>query len=104
MDRRKQHISPLAPVWVFSLLVALPDTLSQVGNWIEQRRTAISGSGAVRIILTLGFTGTLPDWLGWLSGLQEQLQPVLEKAFFLTRWPDGNPSVSIPVKCCGRVL
>ena len=84
----------------FPLLVAFPGTLIQVGNWIEQRRTAISGSGAVRIILMLGFTGTLTGLVGVGSqAYQEQLQPVFEKAFFLTRWPVGNPSVSIPVKC-----
>ena len=64
----------------FPLLVALPDTLSQVGNWIEQRRTAISGSGAVRIILMLGFTDTLTGLVGVSSqAYQEQLQPVFGK-------------------------
>lgn len=76
----------------FPLLVALPDTLSQVGNWIEQRRTAISGSSAVRIILALGFTGTLTGLVGVGSqAYQEQLQPVFGKGVLSNKMAGWKP-------------
>ncbi|MEC7892920.1 MAG: glycosyltransferase family 39 protein [Pseudomonadota bacterium] len=64
----------------FPLLVAFPDTLIQVGNWIEQRRTVISANGAIRMMLALGFAGTLTGLTGVGSqAFQEQLQPIFGK-------------------------
>ena len=76
----------------FPLLVALPDTLVQVGNWIEERRAAISASGAVRFILALGFTGTLIGFVGVGSqAYQEQLQPVLGKGVLSNKMAGWKP-------------
>lgn len=76
----------------FPLLVALPDTLIQIGNWIEQRRTAISANGAVRIILALGFAGTLTGLIGVGSqAYQEQLQPVLGKGVLSSKMAGWKP-------------
>ena len=92
MDRRKQHISPLAPVWVFSPAGRITGHPQPVGNWFEQRRTAISGSSAVRIILTLGFAGTLTGLVGVGSqAYQEQLQPVLGKGVLSNKMAGWNP-------------
>ena len=76
----------------FPLLVALPDTLIQIGNWIEQRRIAISANGAVRIILALGFAGTLTGLIGVGSqAYQEQLQPVLGKGVLSSKMAGWKP-------------
>ena len=86
----------------FPLLVALPDTLSQVGNWIEQRRTARRerrgsynlDAGLYRYTYRIGWGG--------LSGLSGTAAASFGKGVLSnSRWPVGNPSVSIPVKCYG---
>lgn len=62
----------------FPLLVAMPGTLKQVGQWCEDRWPPSAALQLTRMIPAIGFTGTLVALTGVASqAYQQQLQPIL---------------------------
>lgn len=62
----------------FPLLVAMPDTLKQIGQWCEDRWSPTTAVRLTRAIPAIGFAGTLVALTGVASqAYQQQLQPIL---------------------------